>query len=248
MKNKIINNMTDPEEMLVKFKPIYDKIDFTEQKSSDNRYYFGNGMFAYGDGVFYTCMLYEYKPNKIIEVGSGFTSALLLDIVDKVQDWSPEITFIEPAPERLNSLLRDDDRSNVTIIKSTLQQVNYDIFKSLNSGDLLFIDSSHYYRAGSDVYDVLNSILPNLNSGVIVHFHDIFYPWEQYPQAWLCRKYTEMPALVNFLQSNHSDWNILFYNNYTNQEYKDKVAELLPSRLAKGCHQRNGGSIYIQKL
>ena len=244
----MINNFTDPVTMLQQFKGFEKQIDFKEHKDTDKtqRYWYDNRWFCHSDGIFYSCILNEFRPKRIIEIGSGFSSAVLLDMVDKIDLWEPSVTFIEPNPARLYSLLSDHDKEIHTIVESNLQDVDYSIFSQLNSNDLLFVDSSHYYEPGSDVYDLLHNILPNLNRGVIVHFHDIFYPECTYPSDWHNRKYTEMPALFDFLETN-SEWKTILSTRYTVKLYTEEIKEYLSEHLASMCQKKPGGSIYIQK-
>ena len=89
------------------------------------------------------------------------------------------------------------------------------VFDELNEGDILFIDSTHVLRTGSDVCFELFEVLPRLAPGVLVHFHDIFWPFE-YPRAWVVdenRSWNELYAIRAFLMNN-SDWHIIFFNHY----------------------------------
>jgi len=90
----------------------------------------------------------------------------------------PEVVLREPYPQLLTSLLRDDDRSRTTLIARNLQDVDPDLFRELSANDILFIDSSHVVKTHSDVNYVFFEILPRLQRGVYIHFHDIFHPFE----------------------------------------------------------------------
>tara|TARA_Y100000310_G_scaffold342459_1_gene445813 strand:- start:12247 stop:12681 length:435 start_codon:yes stop_codon:yes gene_type:complete len=59
-----------------------------------------------------------------------------------------------------------------------VQEIPFEFFKRLKKGDLLFIDSSHVVKSGSDVNYIILEILPRLNKGVIIHFHDIYLPYD----------------------------------------------------------------------
>jgi hypothetical protein len=67
--------------------------------------------------------------------------------------------------------------SNVRHIEAPCQAVDAGIFESLGAGDLLFIDSSHAVKVGSDVVRIYLDIVPRLPAGVIVHIHDIYLPY-----------------------------------------------------------------------
>ena len=99
------------------------------------------------------------KPRRIVEVGSGFSSAVMLDTLD--HNHGPvTLTFIEPRPERLYSLLSPDDRSLSTVIVREIQEVPLSVFEQLDAQDLLFIDSSHVCKIGSDVASFSCGVYP----------------------------------------------------------------------------------------
>ncbi|MEJ2618154.1 MAG: hypothetical protein P8Z35_24570, partial [Ignavibacteriaceae bacterium] len=106
--------------------------------------------------------------------------------------------------------------------------VPLDIYKSLNEGDILFVDSSHIVKLGSDVNFIISEVFPILKKGVIVHIHDIFYPF-QYPQKWFMegRAWNEAYFIKAFLQYNDT-FSILFFNNFMQRFYSDEVFKKLP--------------------
>ena len=130
----------------------------------------------------------------------------------------------------------------VRIMKTKVQEVPREIMTSLNSGDLLFIDSSHVVKCGSDVKYLIFDILPRLTSGVFVHFHDVFFPFE-YPSEWLTdgRYWNEDYFLRAFLSFN-SEWNVYFFNSYISSAFHEYMQEYFPL-----CLKNNGGSLYLQR-
>ena len=108
----------------------------------------------------------------------------MLDTNDLFFDGKIECTFIEPNPERLLSLLRDNDQRRHRIIKQGIQEVGLECFAELAAGDILFVDSSHVSKVHSDVNWIFFKILPALRAGVTVHFHDVFAGFE-YPKEWV---------------------------------------------------------------
>ncbi len=119
-------------------------------------------------------MLRAIKPSRIVEIGSGFSSAVMLDTSERFLELQPKLTFVEPFPDRLLELLSDNDRSRCRIIEKKIQDVTDAPWDELRSGDILFIDSSHVSKCGSDVNQLFFEILPRLAVGVIVHVHDVF--------------------------------------------------------------------------
>ena len=187
-------------------------------------------------------MLCHFKPQRIIEVGSGFSSAVMLDTNDLFFSKQIALTFIEPHPERLFSLLNDEDKKRHRIITEMVQNVPLETFDTLEANDILFIDSSHVAKVGSDVVHLLTNVLPRLNKGVIIHFHDIFWPFE-YPEEWIRegRAWNEAYVLKAFLQFNAA-FRILFFNSYLAIHHKEVLAQNFPLML-----KNSGGSLWIEK-
>lgn len=230
-------------ELLNEYIGFYKDIAFPENHVADRRYYYNNGWFGYTDAYFLYCYLRKHKPKKIIEIGSGFSSAVILDTVDAIYPEKPDITFVEPYPDRLNNLLRSGDKGHVNLIDKKIQDVSPDVLSTLGSGDLLFIDSSHVVKCGSDLQLLLFDILPHLRPGVHVHFHDVFYPFD-YPAEWLLegRYWNENYFLRAFLTYN-SKWRIQFFNNYAGILFGDLIRNSMPL-----CARQTGGSLYIQRV
>ncbi|MCB0751346.1 MAG: hypothetical protein KDC52_07720 [Ignavibacteriae bacterium] len=121
----------------------------------NSRYTINNNYFIEGDANILFGIIKKYSPKRIIEIGSGFSSALMLDINQKFYNNSIELVFIEPYPEdRLNQLIYTDDKCEV--IKRKVQNINPALFSSLKENDILFIDSSHVSKMGSDLNFILN--------------------------------------------------------------------------------------------
>lgn len=228
--------------LLEQFAKLYPSIPFRDQATPGLRYHYDNQSYAYSDGVMLHCMLRHLKPKRLIEVGSGFSSCVTLDTNDLFLDGSMQTTFIEPYPELLMSLTSDADRARIRIIPKRLQDVDLDVFASLQSGDVLFIDSTHVSRIDSDVNRVFFDILPSLAPGVLVHFHDIFYPFE-YPKEWVRfgRAWNEMYLLRAFLQYN-TTFRVVLMNTYLAHFHRPFFEERMPLVL-----KNTGGSIWLCK-
>lgn len=225
--------------LLSKFRKHYQKQPFTSQKSKTNRYYFDNDQFSYSDALSLFCMLLEKKPSRVIEVGSGYSSALMLDTNNSFLKNKMDLTFIEPYPKRLNSLLRKGDKP--TLIKKFVQDVPLTVFNKLDRGDILFIDSSHVAKSGSDVNWLYHEVLPILKKGVIVHVHDIMYPFEYLP-AWIeeGRSWNEI-YMLRCLLADSPRYRIIFWANYLHKFHKAEMKKSLP------LGEKNaGGSIWFE--
>ncbi len=211
-------------------------------ESADEKYYYDQEFFGYTDAIMLFCMIQKHRFKNIIEVGSGFSSAAILDAYHASGISDYRLTLIEPFPERVNALIGSKPNQHVELIESAVQNCNLDRFRSLEAGDLLFIDSSHVVKFQSDLHYLLFQVLPVLKSGVLVHFHDVFFPFE-YPESWLLdgRYWNECYFLQAFL-TNNDQWEIELFNNYLNTTQEDVLTQLMPL-----CQNNHGGSIYIRK-
>lgn len=220
----------------------YQELPFPEKETSGHRYYYDNSWFGYSDAIFLYSFLRKHTPKRIIEIGSGFSSAVMLDTIDGFFSQRPEVTFVEPYPDRLLSLLRDGDKQQVRLIDKKVQDVPLDVFLSLESNDLLFIDSSHVVKCGSDLQFIFLEMLPRLKPGVFVHFHDVFFPFD-YPSEWLIegRYWNENYFLRAFLSYN-AEWSIRFLNTYVYFVFGNLIRDKMPL-----CAKSPGGSLYIRR-
>lgn len=231
---------------------------FPLDQTKGARFYFDNQYFCFSDAIFLSSMIQHLKPKKIIEIGSGFSSAVMLDVNEKYFSNKINLTFVEPFPEeRLDSLVLPTD--NYVIIKDIVQNISSDLFSGLQENDILFIDSSHISKTYSDVNYLIFNILPNLKKGVVIHFHDIFFPFE-YPSEWIIdqqRGWNEAYLLRSFLQFN-SDFRIELFTSYLERKYKDWFLANMPICLNQheqwpkpdGSHyllDTSGQSIYLRK-
>ena len=233
--NDIDLKTNEQKSLLKAFEMFYIDIPFTDFKQNGSRYYFKNNYYSYTDGIILFSFIRHSKPNKIIEVGSGYSSALMLDTNELFFNNNISLTFIEPNPDRLKSLLKETDK-NLSIINNQVQDVPVYIFSDLNAGDILFIDSSHVSKTGSDVNFLLFNIFPILKRGVIIHMHDIFYPFE-YPKEWVIggRNWNEVYLIKAFLMNNIR-YEILFFSHYMHLKYPDAFRNMPLTYNDWGCN------------
>ena len=231
--------------LLYTLKKYYSELPYEEFKNPDLRYFFNNNTFEYSDAIFLNAMMRHFSPKRIIEIGSGFSSAVMLDTNQIFFESSIDLTFIEPFPERLKSLVHEDDFAQFTLIEKNLQDVPAEIFSNLKAGDILFVDSTHVSKTGSDVNMILFDILPQLQNGVIIHFHDVFYPFE-YPREWVLGwsgfGWNEIYLLRAFLLNNR-EYKIILFNTYLEEIEENWFMENMPL-----CLKDKGGSLWLQKI
>ena len=235
-------NENGQKEFLRAIRSFINETRYPVEQFAHKRYYTHNDYFVESDALYYEAMINLSKPKKIIEVGSGFSSAVLVDAIDRYALKLDSIHFIEPYPERLIKLFNEADKTRYELHEKRVQDISVDLFTSLNAGDILFIDSSHVAKIGSDVNFLVFKILPRLKPGVLIHVHDILYPFE-YPKEWVFegRFWNEAYLLKAFLMFN-SDFKIIIFNDYLAKCQQSFLKEI-DGRLLAG-----GGSLWIQKM
>lgn len=219
----------------------YGEMPFPREQSPETRYWFDNWAYSYADAIFLYSMLRHLKPRRVIEVGSGFSSAAMLDTADR---WLPDtsFTFIDPDTTALDALLRPADRERATVVRARLQDVPLATFAALGANDILFIDSTHVSKTGSDVNRILFDLLPSLTAGVHVHFHDVFYPFE-YPKEWVYegRAWNEDYILRAFLEFNDA-FEIVLFGTWLARFHRELLDALMPL-----TRENPGGSLWLRK-
>jgi hypothetical protein len=144
---------------------------------------------------------------------------------------------------RLRPLLRADDHMRVTLIEKRVQEVPLEIFTSLAENDLLFIDSSHVSKIGSDVNRLYFDVLPVLAPGVLIHIHDVAGNLE-YPREWFeeGRAWNEQYLLRAFLMNNR-DYRIELFTGWLFNTRHEVIREKMPL-----CARGGGGQLWLRKL
>lgn len=218
-------------------------LPFEREPVAGLRYHYGNNAFVSGDAIVYASMLFTYKPKRILEVGSGYSSALALDVCDLIDGYHPEIRFIDPYPQLVRKLVANNVSANVSIEEKFVQDIPPDDLSYLEDGDFYFMDTTHIVKTGSDVIYHFEEVLPRLAKGVIIHLHDIFYPME-YPESWVTKdrlSWNEIYYFRAFL-TNNPDYEILFWNDFMHRNHFS-VMEKASSEFA----HNGGASIWFRK-
>lgn len=181
------------------------------------------------------------KPKRMIEIGSGESTFIALKALQKNKDegFDFKFTAIEPYPRQKLKELCDE---NFDLLIKKVQEVDVSLFKDT---DILFIDSSHVSKFGSDVnYEILE-IVPSLKKGALIHWHDIFIPRE-YPKNWIqsgFQFWNESYMLQAFLSFN-SDFKISWASKYmqtlSSAEIKNRFKYFLENH--------NISSIWVEKV
>jgi hypothetical protein len=194
-----------------------------------HQYYFNQPMFRSVDAEVLYCMIRHYHPQRVLEVGSGFSTYVSAAAVrQNITDGHPTtLVAIEPYP---NDVLRHGFPGLSQLLQQPVQQIDFDLFTSLAENDILFIDSSHVLHINSDVRFLILEVLPRLQPGVLVHFHDIFLPCD-YPRDWVMNEYrfwNEQYMLQAFLAFYHS-FEVLWSGSSMHIQHSEQLREVFRS-------------------
>jgi len=215
----------------------YNEIPF-EPTGREGEYYLDNSMFSGTDALVLYCMIRQFQPSSVIEVGAGFSTRLLVEAARR--NGPTRIVSIEPHP----SDLLKRRALPVTLIERRVQDVPVSLFESLERNDVLFIDSSHVVRIDGDVPYLFLEVLPRLAPGVIVHVHDVFLPRPQ-PREWVVeqmRFWCEQYLLQAFLAFNR-DFEVLMANSYLGLRHEAAMRRVFPRSPWWG-----GGSFWMRRV
>lgn len=226
--------------LLATLENYYPELPYTTEKNPNLRYHFLNNYYSFTDGIVLYSLLRYLSPQSVVEVGSGFSSALMLDVNEIYLNETIDFTFIEPYPQRLKGLMKSVNEKT-SIIESAVQEVPVSLFKKMQPGDFLFIDSSHVVKTGGDLNYILFEIFPVLQPGVYVHFHDIYYPFE-YPKEWVYKglNWNETYLLQAFLMYN-PEVEIILFADYLHKFYP-KSFEQMPL-----SYRSTGSGFWLKK-
>lgn len=228
--------------LLEELAPLAAEFPFPVGASSAYRYHTGNFFYAEGDARIAFALLRRVQPRRIVEIGGGYSTALFLDMRDRYLTRLTDYLCAEPDPARLRSLMRPGDEARLRLVPSTFDALPAAAFAALDRDDVLFIDSSHVVKIGSDVATLVFEILPTLAPGVLVHVHDIFWPFE-YPQQWYAegRAWNEAHFMRAFLMFN-TGFSIEYFNHYVACRHPEALERSIPA-----CMPNPGGGLWLRR-
>lgn len=206
----------------------------------DSGFRFGNGSFESGDAEVLHYMVRHHKPKKIVEIGAGHSSLIIENALklNENDGSGGQHIIIEPYENTWLSELKS------TLIREKVEDVDRSIFANLCEEDIVFIDSSHVLKAQNDCVYEYTELLPLLPSGIIVHIHDIFTPFD-YPDDWLNDRYYLWAEqyIVEAILTNGNQWEIIAPLSWLSRD-SEKFGSICPYFDAT----RTPGSLWIRKL
>jgi len=214
----------------------------------------GQGGEGYGfiEAQFLHCFIINIKPKKIIQVGCGVSTSIILNAA-KLAGYSPEIICVEPYPSEY--LIKLNQEKVIKLIDKKAQEVDVEVLTNLEKNDMLFIDSTHTVKPGSEVNKIILEILPKLGEEVWVHFHDIYFPYDYRRNLLIDDLYfwSESTLLHAFL-INNSKFAVKLCQSLLHYKAPEEVKKILPDYdpqnnddgLAKAGGKHFPASIYLK--
>lgn len=188
------------------------------------------------DGMMAYVFTREFRPDRIIEIGSGHSTRFYYRAI---KDGELDTAFhaIDPAPRA------DIAKLPITVERTIVQKADPSVFKTLTGADFLSIDSSHILMPGTDVDLLFSSVIPTLPSGAIIHIHDITLP-DDYPEIWQWRGYNEQQGVAALLAG--GGFEIMWSSAYATTRMRDEIDQSIANgiHLPEGAHET---SLWLRK-
>jgi predicted O-methyltransferase YrrM len=230
--------------LLKEFKYQDELTKFPINKTDRVEFYYTNPSYTYGDAEYLYSIIRHYKPKRIVEIGSGYSTLIVKNAVTKNKSadtsYYCQHTCIEPYEQAWLETLE------IEVIRKKVEDIDKSFFQKLTENDILFIDSTHIIRPQGDVLFEYLELLPILNPGVLIHIHDILTP-KDYLDEWVYDRHylwNEQYLLEAFLMFN-SKFKIIGALNYLSHNYRKEFAEKCPVFAEQGGEP---GAFWIKKI
>ncbi len=198
-----------------------------QESGLDGRFALWNEAYQAADAELLFAMVRWLRPRRVLELGRGYSTLVLAAArtVNAREGRNCEIVSVDPDP----AVDVGDEVPGTRIERRSASELPIDRFLELESGDILFVDTTHSVKLGSEVNYVVLDVLPRLAPGVVVHFHDVFLPYE-YPREWYERGmfFAEQYLLQAFLSGNPG-YRVLFPAHAARRAHAERLARVLPS-------------------
>lgn len=231
---------------------LLDAFDFNEELLSiplhsdgSLSFYYQNDSFLSGDAEFLFNIIRHYRPRKLIEIGCGNSTLMMIEAIVKNRQKDPSYSCEHIAIEPFNAPWLES--LGIKPIRKLVEDVDPELFQSLDRNDILFIDSSHMIRPQGDVLREYLELLPSLRNGVLIHVHDIFSP-KDYLDLWVLKQvrfWNEQYLLEAFLTLN-DQFEVIGALNYLHHHYRAQLCSKCPI-LASEPEGREPGSFWMRR-
>lgn len=202
--------------------------DVPLRQGSGPGFHLKNGFFEGGEADLWYALIRRFKPARIFEIGSGFSTLVAIMAIAGNRRENPDYRCSHVCIEPFEKPWLDG--LGPELIRKRVEELDAAFFEALEADDFLFIDSSHVIRPQGDVLFEFQQILPRLKEGVIVHFHDIYTPMD-YPEKWVIdevRLWNEQYLLEVFLAGNRETWGVLLASFYLFRAHREALAAACP--------------------
>jgi len=207
--------------------------------------YLDNFFFGVLDAAVLAAMMQEFKPAKIVEIGSG-VSTRYMKLFRDAYDLDTQIICVDPVPRVEIAGVAD------TVINEPLEKAIENNNFSMQPGDILFMDGSHYVFQGNDTLTFFFKLLPSLPAGVIIHIHDIYLPYD-YPSNVAEQLWAEQYILAAMIMGGFKGYELLYPAYYASKT--DKHIQSLLSQIGNKCGElkiaarpKEGFSFWMKKV
>lgn len=217
--------------------------DYSDEEGGTLRYHLNNGLFGGHDALALVAMLQKYRPKRIIEIGSGYSSLLIANELARDPRQGTEFVCVDPFPRPFIRELQKNSGAISRLHAEKVEELPVSFFSGLEANDVLFIDSSHVAKTGSDVNYLFFEVLPRLAPGVVIHIHDIFLPCD-YPANWVLDLgfcWNEQ-YLLRALLMHSTAFEVLFGSAYAELAVPDLL------RMAWGRDVSGGSSFWMRRI
>jgi hypothetical protein len=188
---------------------------------------FSDANYGVGDAELLYSMVRHFKPQRIVEIGSGQSTVVAIAATQRnaAEDPSYKCDHVCIEPYEMPWL----EKTTVRVIRERVERLDPSIFATLGPNDLLFVDSSHVIRSQGDVVCEYLNILPSLRDGVLVHIHDVRTP-RDYPENWVVtiRRLWDEQYLMEALLTDNPRFKVLAAANMLSKDHPEEFGAAFP--------------------
>jgi Methyltransferase domain len=212
---------------------LIEKLKFREElklfpiNKTGEGFFYKNSFFEYGDAEMLYSIIRHFMPKNITEIGCGFSSLIIEAAISRNKADDPSYSCRHLCIEPFEAPFLD--RLGIEIMRKKVEECDKDVFLNLGKNDILFIDSSHVIRPQGDVLFEYSQLMGMINSGVLVHVHDVFTP-RDYPKEWVLGRrfmWNEQYLLEAFLSYN-TEFEVVAAVNWLKHTHFERLAAACP--------------------
>ena len=214
------------------------------EDQGSRQFYYHNGSYESGDAEYFYNIIRHFKPHRIVEVGSGYSTLLAMRAIENNRKDDPSYSCdhvcIEPYERPWL------EQTSATVIREKVEMCPDEIFDRLRDNDILFIDSSHVIRPQGDVLHEYLHILGRLSYGVLIHVHDVFTPYD-YPAELVIgtRNMWNEQYLLEALLCFNQQFEVIGAVNWLSHVHRDLLVEACPVLMREPL--REPGSFWLRR-